>query len=88
MTKRELELENLVLRNVMDCISEAFEQLEQSDEEYRYAHFVGSVMAMINYYPNAIKMALVDGYALDRRDSAHYSKRPDGEPVRLYPGGK
>lgn len=89
MTRTEkLELENLVLKNILDCISESLDELKNTDcDESRYPLFVGKITAHVERYPDCAKFALEMGYTLDYRNSAFFKNQPDGMPVVLYPVG-
>lgn len=80
-----LRLENLVLQNIIDCISESIEKLENSNDTGKYSTFAGSIMSHIENRERGIKFALGQGYTIDYRNSAFFRNRPDGEPVKLYP---
>jgi len=85
MTKIErLKLENLVLKNTLDCISESLDKLKNADrDEDKYLLFVGRVTSHIERCAACVKFALDNGYTLDYRDSAFYKNQPDGMPIKL-----
>jgi len=87
MTRTEkLELENLVLKNILDCISESLDELKSADyDKDGYILFAGRVTAHIEKYPDCAKFAFDNGYTLDYRNSAFFKNQPDGLPVVLYP---
>lgn len=89
MTKKQLELENLVLRNVIDCIKEKMEVFENAytltDEVVaeQAMECIGGIQAHIENTQSNINYANMMGYALDYRKG--YRKSDYSVIRRIYP---
>jgi len=84
MTKRELQLENLVLRNAINRIADYLEICDNSSDTIRYPHFAGAVGAELSLINEHIEDAIRNGYTLDYRNNVSDSKII----IRLFPDSK
>jgi len=81
MTKKELQLKNLVLLNALDRIADYLEICDNSSDDYRYPYFAGAVGSVLSTINNNIKNAIIDGYTLDYRNNVS----DNNVIIRLFP---
>lgn len=84
LTKEELVLENLVLRNALDRIAEYLEICDASSDDCRYPYFAGSVGSVLSTVDVNVKDAWKRGYTLDFRNTVC----ANNEIIRLFPDGQ
>jgi len=67
--EKELKLENLVLRNFLDCIIERLDIYESSIDDNRTNAFIGGIMADVANFNTELPNAMYRGYTFDYRSS-------------------
>jgi len=81
MTKKELELENVVLKNSLDCIGEYLRNYDNSVDENRSSYFIGSTMSVLKSVNENLENAKWWGHTLDYRPNV-------SKTTRIYPDGR